>query len=288
VAVLAVSPVAHGAPPDAASNRLRIGWTAWASSEATARLAATVLRQRLGYSVELVQAGAPFLYRALAEGEVDAFLDSWQPDGHHSFLRAVGDRVADYGVLYGGARLGWIVPERTTPRDIRAIPDLADARVRRRLNATIRGVDAGTGVMRLSRRALETYALDGYELAPSSDAGAALAVRRALAEDEPVVVTARRPHWMLQQYALRFLADPEGALGGPQRVHKLTRRGFATEHPWASKVLMRMALPRAAVRRIMADGRARTYADAVAAYIRRNPARIRYWVTGEIGPTEDP
>ncbi|SDG09391.1 glycine betaine/proline transport system substrate-binding protein [Limimonas halophila] len=286
--VLAGPGAAPAAPDQAASNRLRIGWTPWASSEATARLAATVLRERLGYSVELVQAGAPFLYRALAEGEVDVFLDSWQPDGHRSFLDAVGREVVDYGILYGGARLGWIVPERTTPAVIGAIPDLKDTDVRARLNGTIRGVDAGTGVMQLSRDALQAYGLDGYSLAPSSDAGAALAVRRALDNGEPAVVTARRPHWMFEAYALRFLADPKDALGGPQRVHKLVRTGFMTDHPWASRVLMRMHLPRAAVRRIMAEGRARTYPRAVDTYIRRNPARMRYWVTGRMTAREEP
>jgi len=291
LAALAAIPAVAAAqePPErAAGNRLRVGWTPWASSEATARLAAAVLRERLGYGVELVQAGAPFLYRGLAEGEVDVFLDSWQPDGHRSFLRAVRGRVADYGVLYAGARLGWVVPERTTPAEVRAIPDLADPAVRERLNGVIRGVDAGAGVMRLSRGALRAYGLDGYALAPSSDAGAALAVERALKRDEPVVVTARRPHWMFQVHRLRFLQDPEGALGGPQRVHKLVRRGFAEDHPWASRMLMRMALPRAAVRRIMAEGRARTYARAVADFIRRNPARIRYWVTGDVSPRGEP
>ena len=283
LAALMVFPADAG---NAADQTLRIGWTAWASSEATARLAARVLGERLGYEVELVLATTPFLYAALAKGDLDVFLASWQPHGHRDHLAEVGRRVDDYGPLYTGARLGLAVPEGLVGREVGAIGDLRRPGARRRLRGIVRGVDPGTGLMQRAAEALRAYGLEGYTLEPSSDAGAAAAIERALRTRRPVVVTARKPHWMFDVYGLRYLADPRGAFGGRQRVHKLTRTGFADDHPWASRVLGRMVIGRDTVARLIAAGRARGYARAAARFTRRNAARVRYWVTGKIDAAE--
>jgi glycine betaine/proline transport system substrate-binding protein len=266
----------------AAGNTIRIGWSASASNEATAQLAAAVLRRRLGYDIRLVLADTAFLYSALAAGKLDVMLGSWQPDAHATYLEAIENRVEDLGVLYDGARLGWVVPDTPASAGITSMNDLARADVRERLDGRIRGGEAGTAVMALSRRALEVYGLDGYRLEPSNDAGPSLTLKRAIARGETAVVVGRRPHWVFGVYDLRFLDDPASVLGGPQRVHVLARDGFAADHPWASAVLSRMWLALADVEALIASGRNRGYADAAERYLDASRARAEYWVHGRI------
>lgn len=267
--------------PRAASNTIRIGWSARAANEATTKLAAAVLRRRMGYNVELVLADTAFLYSGLAGGKLDVMLGSWQPDAHATYLEAVAGRVADLGVLYTGARLGWVVPDTPASAGLDSIADLARPAIAKRLDRRIRGGEAGTRLMALSRRALNVYGLDAYRLEPSNDAGPALTLKRAIARGETAIVTGRRPHWMFGVYDLRFLDDPEAVLGGPQQVHALSRHGFADDHPWASEVLGRIELSLAEVEALIAAGRETGYDAAARRFIAEHRDRVDRWVHGE-------
>lgn len=263
---------------------VRIGWTAWSDAEFVTKLAERVITERMGVDVELIQSDVAPQYQALALGDIDAMLMAWLPRTHDDYLQRIGGNVTYLGVLYTDAKLGWVVPNYIPEDQLSSIEDLRDEEVADRLDHRIHGIDPGAGLMRLSSDALETYGLDTYELAASSGPSMTQALERAIANEEWIVVTGWSPHWMFGRYDLRYLDDPEGALGGTERIYALSRNGFPADHPEVAKMMMRMWLPIEELETAMADAQATSYEEAVTRYVEQHPARIDYWVSGEVGP----
>lgn len=268
------------APAARAEDPVRLGWTDWADGVFVTELAARLIEDRLEQPVELVRAGITEQYQGLVSGRIDAMLMSWQPRTHRPYLERIGARVEDLGVLYDGARLGWAVPAYV-PRDrVRALADLRESTVRERLGARIVGIDPDSGLMRLSRVALGKYALEGYRLENGSGPAMAAALDEAVAAGEWIVVTAWSPHWIFAAHELRYLDDPQGALGGREQVHALARQGLYAERPRVAGLLARMWLPLAELDTALLDAERSSVREAVDRYIEAHPERIDYWLSG--------
>ncbi len=270
------------APAEAQDNRIRIGWTAWSDAEALTKLAERVLEDRMNYDVELVLADIGLQYQGLADGDLDAMLMSWLPLTHAAYMERVGDRIVPLGILYTGARLGWAVPAYVPEDQLGSIADLTNPEVRERLSGQIQGIDPGAGLMQASERAIEAYGLDGYDLVSASGAAMTAALDRAIRREQWIVVTAWSPHWMFSRHDIRYLDDPQGSLGGQERVHVMARQGFDQDYPEATAFLARMSLPLDELEALMLQATETSYEEAVAAYIAEHPARVNYWATGEI------
>lgn len=275
-----VTPIRAAYP--AASNSIQLGHTASVTGTVTAELIAEVLRRRLGYRVHLVLADVAFLYSALGGERIDVFPGAWTPDAHDVFLRSLGGRAESLGTLSHRARVGWLVPDRPAGDAVRGLDDLRADAVRTRFAGKVHGGEAGSGVMRLSERALADYRLDGWSLDPSSRAGATLALKRAAQRGEPVIATGRQPHWVLGALDVRFLEDPKRAFGGPQRIRILGRQAFTADHPWAAQVLSRISLPPEMLQDLVMAAHRRSVDAAVGRFLVQHERRVGYWVTGHI------
>ncbi|HKJ77506.1 MAG TPA: glycine betaine ABC transporter substrate-binding protein [Gammaproteobacteria bacterium] len=265
-----------------AAEPIRIGWTAWSDAEFVTKLAARLIEQRLDQEVELLQIDIAPQYQGVAQGDIDLMLMSWQPDTHEDYLDKMGRKVVNISLLYTGARLGWAVPTYVPESELGSIEDLKDDEVADRLDDMVVGIDPGAGLSRLSEKALEGYGLDHYHLMLSSGAGMTAALDRAVRRKEWIVVTAWRPHWMFGAYDLRFLEDPKGTLGGLERVHAVSRRGFYKDHPEVTALIGRMFIPLDELEAAMNRARETSYEEAVDHYIEGHAARVDYWVTGDL------
>lgn len=257
---------------------LRLGWSAWSDAEVMSRLAKQLVEEHTEYEVELVLADIGIQYSGIARGYLDFMMMSWQPETHRDYLEKFQGRIDDLGVLYEGARLGWVVPAYTPVSSLRTIPDLANEEVESRLGWRIQGVDPGAGITRLSESALDAYGLDDYQLQYASGAGMAVALERAITRREWIVITAWRPHWIFGKHDLRFLDDPRGVLGANEEVHVIARQGFRTDFPVVAALLARMHLSMDRLERIMLEGERSGYPQAVEQFIRRNPDAIARWL----------
>ena len=95
--------------------------------------------------------------------------------------------------------------------------DSGDEKLGEKLNYTITGIEPGAGITATTERALEEYDnLDGWELETSSTAGMMGQLDSAIDNEEPLVITGWTPHYMFEQYHLKFLEDPEGVYGEPE------------------------------------------------------------------------
>lgn len=270
------------APASAQEKSIRIGWTAWSDAEAVTKLAQKILQDRMGYTVELVMADIGIQYQAVATGELDGMLMSWQPVTHAAYLDKVGKDVTDIGPIYTHARLGWVVPDYVPADQVRSIADLAKDDVKGELDDTIQGIDPGAGLMQASEKAIEGYGLADYQLVSASDAAMLAALDRAVRREEWIVVTGWSPHWMFSKYKLRYLDDPKGTLGGLESVNAVVRKNFYQDHPDVFDFFNRMNIPLDELQAVMFEAQNSSYEEAVANYIKSHPKRIDYWVTGKV------
>lgn len=271
------------APATAAEEKkINIGWTAWSDAEAVTKLAAKLMEDRLGYEVELTLADIGPQYQGVENGDLDLMMMSWLPDTHGDYYKKAAGKIIDLGPIYTGAKLGWVVPNYIPEDQLKSLADLKKPEVAEKLDSKIQGIDPGAGLMRLSDEAIKAYGLD-YELVSASGAAMTAALDRAIKRDEWIVVTGWSPHWMFGAYDLRYLDDPEGALGGAERVHAIARMGLDREQPEAFGFLSRFNIPLAELEAMMAEANETSYEAAVDNYIKNHPARVEYWVTGKIG-----
>jgi len=280
--VAAVAAVAVAASPAAA--KVKIGWTAWSDAEFVTKLAKKVLENRVDEEVELVQTGIAPQYQGIASGDIDVMLMSWLPSTHSDYMKDVGNDVVNLGILYGHSRLGWIVPDYVPKDKLNSIADLKSEEMAEKLDGTITGIDPGAGLTRLSKKAIEEYSLKdvGLSLQTSSGAGMTAALKRAVDNEEWIVVTGWTPHWKFGRWDLRFLKDPKGSLGSFERIHAIARQGFYQENIDAAMTLSRMSLPLEELQAAMFDAQETSYEEAVDSYIEEHSDRVDYWVTGQM------
>ncbi len=274
--------LATGAGAAEADKRIEIGWTAWSDAEAVTKMAKQIIEERFGYEVELTLADIAVQYQGVAKGDLDLMMMSWLPTTHADYMKQVADRVVNLGPIYTEARLGWVVPAYIPEDQLSSIADLSNAEVAEKLDGKIQGIDPGAGLMRLSNEALKEYGLDDYELVSASGAAMTAALERAIKREDWIVVTGWSPHWKFGAHDLRYLEDPKGVLGGPERVHVIARQGFYQDHPEVAAFLARMYIPIDELQQLMYEAQQTSYEEAVAAYIDNNPKRVEYWVTGQI------
>jgi len=280
--VLAVSALALGVTTSAqAADKVRIGWTAWSDAEFITKLANRILEERMDQDVELVQTDIAPQYQGVASGDIDLMLMSWLPGTHSDYMDKVGGDVVNLGMLYDHAKLGWIVPEYIPKDKISSIKDLKNDSIRSKLDGQITGIDPGAGLTRLSKKTIKEYNLD-YDLQISSGAGMTAALKRAVKNDDWIVVTGWSPHWKFGAWDLRYIDDPKGTLGSWERIHAIAREGFYQENIDAATMIGRMWVPIDDLQAAMYTARQNSYEEAVDEYISNNEARVNYWVTGKM------
>ena len=278
---LFVGPAAQAANYD---KPIKIGWTAWSTAEANTKLIKAILEDKMGYDVELIMSDIGIQYQGLSTGDIDLMLMAWLPTTHQNYWKKFAGKVVDLGPIYTRARLGWVVPDYVPQDKVNSISDLTDPDVADKLNNKITGIDPGAGLMQASEKAMEEYGLSdaGYELLSSSGAGMTAALSRAIKRDDWIVATGWSPHWKFAKWDLRYLEDPKGLLGGKERIHCLARKGFYQDVPYeVFEFFVRYNIPIDDLEALMLEARNTSYEEAANAYIKNNPKRIKYWMTGE-------
>lgn len=257
---------------------VKIGWAAWSDAEFVTKLAAKLIKDKLGQKVELVQTDVAPLYQGVSRGDLDAMMMAWLPATHADYYKRVKNRVETLGTVYDGAKLGWVVPKYIPESEISSIEDLKKPEVQEKLAGTVDGIDPGAGLTRLSEKALKDYGLDKYKLQVSSEAGMLTTVDRAIRGKKWFVATSWSPHWMFGKYELRYLNDPKKSLGDAEHVDVLAHKGFKDENPVAAGFLSRMKLPLSDLEAAMFDAQNTSYDAAVDKYIKDHPDQIKAWL----------
>lgn len=267
-------------PAQAAGEKIRIGWNGWSFAEVTTKLAERMLRDRLGYDVELVFDDIANLYQRVAEGDLDLVVLAWLPNAHGHYMVKHDNRYEDYGAIFDQARLGWVVPDYVPVEVLKSFDDLRKPEVKRKLRGRVQGIGENSGTMRASPKAIEAYDLGGYTLMYGSDVAMSSALRRAIQNEDWVVATAYSPHWVHGKWKLRYLEDPQKKMLEPDGVHALARIGFGAAFPRATQFLRQYRMPIQDVEQILLRMTSIVVDEAVDEYIAQKPETVRAWLAG--------
>lgn len=204
---------------------VRLACVDWSDSVAVTNLAAAVLEEKMGYDVDIKMADIAPIFTSVASGNTDAYLDTWLPVTHKSYIEKYGDDMVDLGPVFENALVGFVVPSYV---DIDSIEDLKDKK--ELFDGKIIGIDAGAGIMLAAEEALKDYNLD-YKLINGSAASMTAALGKAVKEQEPIIVTGWTPHWMFKKWDLKILEDPKGVFGEKETAYKYVRKDLEKDMP---------------------------------------------------------
>ncbi|MFP4136105.1 MAG: glycine betaine ABC transporter substrate-binding protein [Candidatus Acetothermia bacterium] len=270
------------APVQAQDDTLDIGAIAWEESLAIADLIQYLVRTELDYDVKVTNPDAGVAYKAVADGELDLFLESWQPLTQANYLERFKVKdFTDFGPMYEDAKLTWAVPADVPEDELSSVEDLDKEEVREKLDGEITGIDPGAGIMNISDDMMDEYeSLSDYELLEGSGAAMQASLKSAIQDDEWIVVTLWQPHSAYGRFDLRNLEEPKKMLGEEERVHMLGRTDFMADFPdRISQFLSRFYLPIEMVNDLTA-----LYSDigegTGARWAEEHPEIVDYWLNG--------
>lgn len=198
----------------------------WTDGVSTAYLLENLLSQ-YGYDVELdTIADAPLLYQGLSDGYYDIYPSAWPEVTHAEYMETYGDGLEDWGTYYEGAVLTMAVPEYVDINSIEELNDNIDL-----FGGRIVGIEPGAGLTGVVENSvIPEYELD-YSLLTSSTVGMLAELQSAVNDEAPIVVTLWRPFWAYNEFPMKDLEDPLGALGEPEGLHFIANAEFAADNP---------------------------------------------------------
>ncbi len=207
---------------------IKIGYvTNWTDGESMAALLQNQI-EALGYKVKIedLTVNGP-LYAALAQGDVDIYASAWPEVTQAEYMKEYGDDIESLSAYYEGAVLTIAVPSYTDIDSLDQLKANAD-----RFDGKIIGIEPGAGLTEVTETSMiPEYDLEGtYTLETSSTAAMLTVLGDAIDKKEDVVVTLWRPFWAYNEYDVKDLKDPLGAMGKPEALHVLAHKGFSEEH----------------------------------------------------------
>lgn len=259
-----------------------VGWTDITATTA----AATVVLEALGYETDIKVLSVPVTYTSLAKGDIDVFLGNWMPtmEADIASYRDAGTVDTLRANLYG-AKYTLAVNSVAKKMGINDFADIAthiDA-----LEGKIYGIEPGNDGNRLILDMItaNAFALDGFEVAESSEQGMLAQVARAERKDEPVIFLGWEPHPMNANFDMSYLTGGDDWFGpdlGGATVFTNTRAGYAAECPNVGALLNNLEFSLAMENEIMGailnDGT--DPADAATAWLKANPDALAPWLAG--------
>ena len=281
---LAVAVGTAGAAQAEDNGVVEIGYFNWSDALFTSHVVEYIVKEKMGKEVEMTKADPAAVYQAVGAGDLDFHTDSWLPETHSDYYDKVAQDTVSIGPIYSRARLGWVVPDYIPEDQLSSIEDLKSEEIQDKLDGQITGIGPGAGLTRLSKKALDEYGLKdaGYRLLTSSGSGMTAALKRAIRNEEWIVVTGWSPHWKFGRFDLRYIEDPKGVLGDIERADILARQGFYREFPEVYEMLDRMSIPLSDVQAGMDVGEQEGYPTAAKQYVEANPELVEFWITGEL------
>ncbi len=254
---------------------ITLSYVTWDTEIASTNVIAEVLRQA-GYTVEITPLDNAIMWSSVATGEADAMVGAWLPNTHAPQFEQYGDQMEDLGPNLEGAITGITVP--TYMEDVNTIEDLSDE-----ANQTITGIEPGAGVVAAAEQAVETYSnLSDWTVQTSSSGAMTTELGTAIANEEEIVITGWSPHWMFQEYDLKYLEDTEGVFGDGETINTMVRNGVQEEMPEAYQILDNFYWEVADMEEVMsAINEGEDPQQAAQAWIEANQDKVDQWLAVE-------
>ncbi|WP_125774430.1 glycine betaine ABC transporter substrate-binding protein [Antribacter gilvus] len=198
----------------------------WDEGIAVSHLWASILEDE-GYEVETESADIGVIFTGLAGGDFDVTFDTWLPLTHADYLEEFGNDISDLGAWYDNAKLTIAVNEDSPAQSLEDLAAMADEYDNRLV-----GIEAGAGLTRVTEDAVvPQYGLEDMDYVISSTPAMLAELKGATDAGENIAVTLWRPHWAYDEFGIRDLEDPAGALGEAEEIHTYGTADFAERYP---------------------------------------------------------
>jgi len=184
------------------STEMQMVTVNWIEGLAMTYMQEAILEDSLGMEVEVNEVqGGGIAFSSVAQGNADFFNEAWLPTTHEGPWSNQKDDLQKLGYTYKGTSAGLAIP---TYVEVDSMPDLAQ--YQGELGGTINGIEAGANINDQTRNTLERYDLgDQFDVAAASGPATWQALKSAIDNQEPIVVTAWRPHWKWSVYDLKYI-----------------------------------------------------------------------------------
>jgi len=188
----------------------------WTGSAVNANVAALLLEQQLGYTVELIEIDEFAQFPAMAAGELDATLEVW-PSGHAedyaTYIEGDGS-VVDGGELGVIGKIGWYVPTYVVDEhpEVATVEGLnANAALFATTETGDKGqmLDGDPSFVSFDAEIVENLGLDFEVVVAGSEAALLAELDQAVANGDPLLFYWYTPHWGNTVYDLTEVALPE-------------------------------------------------------------------------------
>ncbi len=216
----------------------------WAEGVAYTHLAKVVLEDQMGYKVKITAADVGPAYTAVAQGNKDAFMETWLPVLHKDYVEKYKDQITDLGHVYEGTTTGLVVPKFMYDEGVQTISDLKKPEVMKKLDKKITGIDAGAGIMKTTEtEIMPKYSLNeaGFKLVASSGPAMTAALKDAVDNNEYIVVTGWKPHWKFARWDLEVLKQDQEKVWGKGNIHIMGRKNLEQDKPELAQFLKNMS-----------------------------------------------
>jgi glycine betaine/proline transport system substrate-binding protein len=205
-----------GAVPDNSGTTIKLAVNAWVGAEANAEVAANLLRDKLGYTVELVKIDEFEQFPALASGDLDASLEVWpsvHPKDYKNYIQADAG-VIDAGPLGVVGQIGWFLPtymltdhpEFATWEGLKGNESIfatAETGSQGQL------VDADPAFGSYDQQIADNLGLDFKVIYAGSEPAEITALKAAYAKQDPILMYFWTPHWVHAKYDLTMVQLPD-------------------------------------------------------------------------------
>ena len=257
----------------ASAETVKIAYPNWAEGIAMTNIVAVILEDEMGYDVELTQADPGVIYAAVSSGDQDLLLDAWLPNTHADYWDQYGDQLENMGTTYGYGVTGLVVPSYVEIDSIEELDSIADE-----LGNKITGIGTGAGITKKTNLVIEEYDLDLVQVNSSGPAMTA-ALANAIENEEPIVVTGWKPHWMFGRYDLKVLEDPLG-IYPIDGLRKVARPGFGADMPEVANLLKNFVMNEDQLLSIMLaiDESDDDAIDVASDWVRNNGPLVDSWI----------
>ncbi|MEY8371008.1 glycine betaine ABC transporter substrate-binding protein [Aerococcaceae bacterium 50-4] len=244
----------------------------WESEIASTTVLAQVLEEA-GFNVQITTVDPAIMWSSVSEGQADAMVGGWVPVTHEAYEAEYGGNMVDLGPNLEGAVSSLTVPAHM--EDVNSIEDLTDED-----GATITAIEPGAGVTNNAQNAVKEYDnLSNWNVLTSSTGAMIAELEQAINNEEEIVVTGWKPHWMFMDYDLKMLEDPNGVFGGQESINSYAREGFEEENPEAYKIIDNFYWEVADMSSVMEDlAKGEEPEDAADKWIEENRETVDGWL----------
>ena len=258
---------------------ITLPYVAWAGVEARTQLLAQVLED-VGYNVETKVVEAGPMFSSVADGSADFTPVLWLPTTHGEYWDKYEDDLTKVNEVLDQAPLSLTVPSYM---DVDSIEDLKDNKeLGEATDWKLTGIDPGAGIMNSAEKAMDEYGLDNWELQQSSEAAMLSTLGKAYDNEEPIIITGWKPHWMFAEWDLKMLDDPEEIFGGDgDQIYIVARNDFEDDSPAAYRILEQYTEDYDQLNELMGEIHGGKDPEEVAKqFIENNQDKVDEWVEG--------